>query len=136
MYGDLASLVLLGHKLMSDQSEDLYIFVSFTGEPRANPGADEPSVGSVAGGGRYDELVGMFDHKNKTIPCVGFSIGIERIFSILEARAKAGGGEKVRPVETQVLVASAQKNMLEGRMRVCALLWDAGIKVRRIGGCF
>ncbi|XP_010174871.1 histidine--tRNA ligase, cytoplasmic-like, partial [Antrostomus carolinensis] len=42
------------------------------------------SVGSVAGGGRYDGLVGMFDPKGRKVPCVGVSIGIERIFSILE----------------------------------------------------
>lgn len=39
-------------------------------------------VGSIAGGGRYDGLVGMFSGKN--IPAVGVSIGIERVFSILE----------------------------------------------------
>lgn len=85
----------------------------------------------MAAGGRYDELVGMFDVKGRPVPCVGLSIGIERIFSILEARAKAGGSQKVRTVETQVLVASGQKNMLEERMKVCALLWNAGIKVRK-----
>jgi histidyl-tRNA synthetase len=41
-------------------------------------------VGSIAGGGRYDQLVGMF--ANKQIPSVGASIGIERILSILEDR--------------------------------------------------
>ena len=29
----------------------------------------------------------------------------------------------------QVMVASGQKNLMEQRMRVCTLLWDAGIKV-------
>lgn len=87
-------------------------------------------MGSVAGGGRYDELVGMFEGKGKQVPCVGLSIGIERIFSILESRAKAQGGEGVRTVGTQVLVASGQKNLLEERMRICAQLWDAGIKVQ------
>ncbi|XP_031980553.1 histidine--tRNA ligase, cytoplasmic-like isoform X3 [Corvus moneduloides] len=47
------------------------------------------SVGSVAGGGRYDGLVGMFDPKGRKVPCVGVSIGIERIFSILEQRLEA-----------------------------------------------
>ena len=46
------------------------------------------SVGSVSGGGRYDELVNMFDPKSGKVPCVGFSVGIEHIFSIMEARAK------------------------------------------------
>lgn len=45
---------------------------------------DTDRVGSIAGGGRYDELVGMFSGKN--IPAIGVSIGIERIFSILEEK--------------------------------------------------
>ena len=90
-----------------------------------------PAVGSVAAGGRYDELVGMFDTKGKPVPCVGLSIGIERIFSILEARAKVDKVHRVRTIETQVLVASGQKNMLEERMKVCTKLWNAGIKVKK-----
>ncbi len=37
---------------------------------------------SVAGGGRYDNMIGQF-HK-KSIPAVGFSIGFERIIGILQ----------------------------------------------------
>lgn len=37
--------------------------------------------GAVAGGGRYDNLIGKF--VNEEIPAVGFSIGFERIFGIL-----------------------------------------------------
>lgn len=37
--------------------------------------------GSVAGGGRYDNLIGRFIGEN--IPACGFSIGFERIFEIL-----------------------------------------------------
>ncbi|KAL7868300.1 hypothetical protein SRHO_G00096840 [Serrasalmus rhombeus] len=85
------------------------------------------SVGSVAGGGRYDGLVGMFDPKGRKVPCVGVSIGIERIFSIMEQKAELSA-EKVRTTETQVLVASAQKNLLEERLRLTAELWNAGIK--------
>ncbi|XP_039630902.1 histidine--tRNA ligase isoform X1 [Polypterus senegalus] len=89
---------------------------------------DEPvSVGSVAGGGRYDGLVGMFDPKGRKVPCVGVSIGIERIFSIMEQKAEASE-EKIRTTETQVLVASAQKNLLEERLKLISELWAAGIK--------
>ena len=38
--------------------------------------------GSIGGGGRYDGLVGKFTGEN--VPAVGFSIGFERIFAILE----------------------------------------------------
>lgn len=48
---------------------------------------EEPlGVGSIAAGGRYDGLVGMFDPKGRKVPCVGLSIGVERIFSIVEQR--------------------------------------------------
>uniref|UniRef100_A0A672MXD7 histidine--tRNA ligase n=1 Tax=Sinocyclocheilus grahami TaxID=75366 RepID=A0A672MXD7_SINGR len=97
--------------------------------PAEQNGADEAgvSVGSVAGGGRYDGLVGMFDPKGRKVPCVGVSIGIERIFSIMEQKAEASS-EKVRTTETQVLVASAQKNLLEERLKLTNALWNEGIK--------
>lgn len=47
---------------------------------------DTDKVGSIAGGGRYDDLLGMFG--SKSIPAVGVSIGIERIFNILEEHLK------------------------------------------------
>uniref|UniRef100_A0A671MVW6 histidine--tRNA ligase n=1 Tax=Sinocyclocheilus anshuiensis TaxID=1608454 RepID=A0A671MVW6_9TELE len=97
--------------------------------PAEQNGADEAgvSVGSVAGGGRYDGLVGMFDPKGRKVPCVGVSIGIERIFSIMEQKAETSS-EKVRTTETQVLVASAQKNLLEERLKLTSELWNAGVK--------
>ncbi|XP_039265303.2 histidine--tRNA ligase-like isoform X2 [Styela clava] len=82
-------------------------------------------VGSVAGGGRYDGLVGSFDPKGKSTPCVGVSIGIERVFAILEARSENSNS---RTTETEVYVASPQKNMLKERMKIIAELWQAGIK--------
>jgi histidyl-tRNA synthetase len=42
---------------------------------------DEPKVGSVAGGGRYDGLVGMF--LGRDVPATGISLGIERILEVL-----------------------------------------------------
>ncbi|XP_042348923.1 histidine--tRNA ligase isoform X1 [Plectropomus leopardus] len=89
------------------------------------PAEESVSVGSVAGGGRYDGLVGMFDPKGRKVPCVGVSIGIERIFSIMEQKAEA---EKVRTTEVQIMVASAQKNLLEERLKLVTELWNAGIK--------
>lgn len=88
----------------------------------------EEGVGSIAGGGRYDNLVALFDPKAKAVPCVGVSIGIERILAILENRE---ANLKLRTVETQVYVAAAQKNLLEERMKICAELWDKEIKVKR-----
>uniref|UniRef100_A0A2A4JWG9 histidine--tRNA ligase n=1 Tax=Heliothis virescens TaxID=7102 RepID=A0A2A4JWG9_HELVI len=93
-------------------------------------GNEEQTVGSIAGGGRYDNLVGMFDSKNKQVPCVGVSIGVERIFSVLEAKL-AAGDISVRTSDVDVYVASAQKNFLEERMKICTELWNAGIKTEQ-----
>lgn len=41
--------------------------------------------GAIAGGGRYDQLVGKFI--GETIPAVGFSIGFERLYGILMDQA-------------------------------------------------
>lgn len=52
--------------------------------------------GAIAGGGRYDNLIGKFI--GESIPAVGFSIGFERIFAILKDRgdfAVPGGRKKV-----------------------------------------
>nr|CAB3251815.1 histidine--tRNA ligase, cytoplasmic-like [Phallusia mammillata] len=84
-------------------------------------------VGSVAGGGRYDNLVGSFDPKGRSVPCVGVSIGVERIFSILEAQMKRDG-QKLRTNETQVYVASPQKGFLQERMKIVTELWNSNIK--------
>ncbi|XP_012346629.1 histidine--tRNA ligase, cytoplasmic isoform X2 [Apis florea] len=87
---------------------------------------DEVGVGSVAGGGRYDNLVGMFD-KKKSIPCVGLSLGVERIFNVLETKLNHES-VKTRTNEVEVFVATAQKNLYEERMKILTILWDAGVK--------
>jgi len=91
-------------------------------------GDDTEGVGSVSGGGRYDNLVRDLVGKGKQVPCVGFSIGIERIFSIIERRMKEKK-EEMRIHEVEVYVASPQKGFLKERMKILQLLWDAGIKV-------
>lgn len=41
-------------------------------------------AGSLGGGGRYDELIGMFGKEQ--IPACGFSLGLERILVVMEER--------------------------------------------------
>jgi len=55
------------------------------------------------------------------------SIGIERLFSIMEANLTKDSA-KVRTSETQVYVISAQKNLMEERMKIITDLWANGIK--------
>ena len=53
---------------------------------------------------RYDGLVGQFS--SKQIPCVGVSIGIERVFTVLEGKFKRQAeraGASIREKNTQVL---------------------------------
>ncbi|CAK9292074.1 unnamed protein product [Gordionus sp. m RMFG-2023] len=83
-------------------------------------------VGSIAGGGRYDDLVGLLDSKHKKVPCIGFSLGLERIFAILERTIK-DQKLKIRTKATDVYVMSAQKNLLPERVKLCIELWNAGI---------
>jgi len=95
----------------------------------------DPSVGvgSIAAGGRYDNLVGMFSGKTQ-IPCVGISFGVDRIFSITKARMAAdANAAQVRNNEVDVYVMAfggkGFTGLLKERMAVCTKLWDAGIKV-------
>lgn len=79
--------------------------------------------------GRYDKLVGMFSGKD--VPAVGVSIGIERVFAIMEAQMReraAAEGRPIRAAETEVLVASIGNSLQGERMKVCGQLWAAGIK--------
>ncbi|HEX3702971.1 MAG TPA: histidine--tRNA ligase [Vicinamibacterales bacterium] len=43
-----------------------------------------PGIGSLGGGGRYDNLVGMF--LGRDVPACGFSLGLERIFVVMTER--------------------------------------------------
>ncbi|THD27341.1 Histidyl-tRNA synthetase [Fasciola hepatica] len=87
-------------------------------------------VGSVAGGGRYDGLVGMFDPSGARVPCVGVSFGVERLLAIREALAKSAANKSgvTRATETDVMVVGAHKGLILQRLQYCRRLWDAKIK--------
>ncbi|KAJ0388480.1 hypothetical protein COL922a_000284 [Colletotrichum nupharicola] len=91
--------------------------------------SDDPSVGvgSVAAGGRYDNLVGMFSGKTQ-IPCVGVSFGIERIFSITKARMQAESEAPRSTVDVFVMSLGSKAGLIKERLEVCSKLWDASIK--------
>ncbi|RIB05525.1 hypothetical protein C2G38_2133234 [Gigaspora rosea] len=75
-------------------------------------------VGSIAAGGRYDNLVGMFaSNKRGNIPCVGISIVAL---------------EQVKANEVEVYAMAFADGLLEDRMKICSELWDAGIKAEFI----
>ncbi|KAJ8572706.1 hypothetical protein K7X08_009217 [Anisodus acutangulus] len=83
----------------------------------------EAQVGSIAAGGRYDNLIGMFG--TRQVPAVGISLGIERVFAIMEQQKDKN--QEIRATETQVLVSilgddSALAAELVGE------LWNAKVK--------
>ncbi|KAF2075078.1 hypothetical protein CYY_003598 [Polysphondylium violaceum] len=85
---------------------------------------EQDRVGSIAAGGRYDGLVGMYGKKD--VPSVGFSIGIERIFTILEEEYTKKN-QKIRQNATQVFVAQMDKSLIKERLLICTALWNAGV---------
>jgi len=106
-----------------------------TATTASEEGPDESTigVGSIAGGGRYDNLVGMFSEaaggRRDLVPCVGVSIGVERVYSIMEMRRR-GREEKARGKETEVYVMNfGKEGLLKERMGLAKLLRDQGIKV-------
>ncbi|THH31041.1 hypothetical protein EUX98_g3164 [Antrodiella citrinella] len=95
---------------------------------------DESSVGvgSIAAGGRYDNLVGMFaaaaageGKKAPGLPCVGVSIGMDRIFAIVWPKWVERG---MRSKETMAYVMAAGDGLLKERVRLVQTLREAGIK--------
>lgn len=89
-------------------------------------------VGSIAAGGRYDNLVGMFTaaaaaegKKAPGLPCIGVSIGLDRIFAIVWPKWVEKG---MRSKETMVYVLAAGDGLLEERIALVQELREAGIK--------
>ncbi|KAJ3032807.1 Cytoplasmic and mitochondrial histidine tRNA synthetase [Rhizophlyctis rosea] len=105
---------------------DYYTGVIYEAVTLASPSVqngEQVGVGSIAAGGRYDDLVGMFSGKTK-IPCVGISIGVERIFTLLSSRLDKST-QKSSP--TQVYVFGVGEGFLLERMKIANLLWNAGV---------
>ncbi|CAK7328837.1 unnamed protein product [Dovyalis caffra] len=82
-------------------------------------------VGSIAAGGRYDNLIGMFG--SKPVPAVGVSLGIERVFAIMEQLQK-DRNETTRPTETQVLLAIMGSRKVPLAAELASKLWCAKLK--------
>ncbi|KAI1472495.1 histidyl-tRNA synthetase [Daldinia caldariorum] len=88
---------------------------------------DASAVGSIAAGGRYDNLVGMYGKKQ--IPCVGISFGVDRIFTILKAR-RGDKENRSRQVDVYIMAFGGKEfnGLLLERMSVARQLWEAGIR--------
>ena len=83
---------------------------------------DDLSLGSLCGGGRYDDLCGLFCREK--FSGVGVSFGFERIMMILENLGKL----KDVPLNSNVLVTLFDDQSYEDALTVYSLLVDAGIQ--------
>ncbi|KAH6619795.1 hypothetical protein B0J18DRAFT_467926 [Chaetomium sp. MPI-SDFR-AT-0129] len=88
-------------------------------------------VGSIAAGGRYDDLVGMYGRR--PLPCVGISFGVDRVFTILDARRpkkKKDNSDLTGQVQVYIMAFGGKEfdRLLLERMRVARQLWAAGIR--------
>ena len=85
---------------------------------------EEPKIGSITGGGRYDELIGSFSKQG--YPATGTSFGIERIIDVMEEfdMFPTAVGKTV----TQVLVTVFDAELAQESLKLATLLRQDGIK--------
>jgi histidyl-tRNA synthetase len=82
-------------------------------------------AGSLGGGGRYDNLVGMFS--SHQIPASGFSLGLERILVVMGERGMFPPTLQTTPADVMVAVFDASG--LLHAMRVADQLRTSGLRV-------
>jgi histidyl-tRNA synthetase len=82
-------------------------------------------AGSLAGGGRYDNLVGMFSKHE--IPACGFSLGVERILVVMGERSMFP--DRLTGPPADVLVACFNEATAAAAIGLAAQLRQAGLRV-------
>ena len=82
---------------------------------------DEPEIGSVCSGGRYDNLAGVYS--SQELPGVGASLGLDRL---LEVTAKHVDDDSLC-TPADVLIAYFSRDRLHDYLRIAAALRAAGI---------
>lgn len=80
-------------------------------------------AGSMGGGGRYDNLIGMF--QKQPVPAVGFSLGLERVLLVMEER----GMFPSLGIGPQVLLCRMQDVDAAAAVTVATALRAAGVRV-------
>ncbi len=82
-------------------------------------------VGSIAGGGRYDGLIGLFS--GREVPATGVSIGVDRI---IDAGIEAGIFSVNRQTLTQVYIVVLDRGAYKYAWKAARLLRSSGLSVR------
>jgi histidyl-tRNA synthetase len=77
--------------------------------------------GSVAGGGRYDDLVKRFT--GQAVPATGISIGVDRLLAALREKGRIGG-----TVQGPVVVTVMDRDRMADYQAMVAELRNAGIR--------
>ncbi len=83
----------------------------------------QPNLGSITGGGRYDNLIGLF--RRQSLPTTGVSFGIERIIDLmdeLKLYPDCVGGTLI-----EVLVTVFNQDTRGASMRIADRLRQAGV---------
>ena len=83
---------------------------------------DEKNIGSLCGGGRYDDLTEIFGYKD--ISGIGISFGIERIYEIMKERNLFP--DSINKKDT-VLVCSMSEKYLDDSLRISSILRNNNI---------
>jgi histidyl-tRNA synthetase len=85
--------------------------------------AVEGFAGSLGGGGRYDELIGMF--LGKQVPACGFALGMERVLVVMAENEMFPASLST----LDVLLAAADGSRLADALAMAARLRAAGLSV-------
>ena len=86
---------------------------------------DHPEIGSVCSGGRYDDLAGYYTEK--TLPGVGISIGLTRLFYVLDEQGLLNPELPSAPADVLVLPMSQDA---APAISLAESLRNAGIRVQ------
>ena len=81
------------------------------------------ALGSISGGGRYDDLIGMF--RRQSLPTTGASLGIERILDLMDDLALYP--PNLNATVVQVMVLPFDEDTRPQALRIAAEIRDAGI---------
>lgn len=82
-------------------------------------------AGSLAGGGRYDDLIGMF--LGSKVPACGISLGLERILVVMGERAMFPEALVATPADVMVTLWAEQST--EDAIRLASELRAGGVRV-------
>ncbi len=95
-------------------------------------------AGSLGGGGRYDNLVGMF--LGQDIPACGFSLGLERILVVMSERGMFPASVGTAPADVMVAVwnddSVAESIVLAQELRAAGLRVDLYPEADKLGKQF